>query len=202
MHIACIVCMCIHVYTCECMFVSIYMHIFQSVCAMYCMYCMYEHACGMYCMHWPRRALIPSRQARNIFQHGGNPRTPLRAPMGSSPFILTRNQGHMHWPVLAHSCALHAWGGAKQPHRAAHGPSTHKWHSTSPSWAPSNRIWVSKAWHRSRVCSQQHLKPPTRPWLFWYVCACMCMYINVFVCIYMYLKYMCSGPSHCMYVRV
>ena len=130
------------------------------------------------------------------------PADPTQGTHGQQPLHFNPQSGtHALTRFGALVRAARVGGGLSSPTALPMGP-TDKWHSTSPSWAPSNRIWVSKAWHRSRVCSQQHLKPPTRPWLFWYVCACMCMYINVFVCIYMYLKYMCPGPSHCMYVRV
>jgi len=185
------VCMCMYLYVSE---VPKSLHVCVCMCVymcMYCMYSMYVLVCCMYCMHPPRQALMPSQQALHTPGGGGNQRAPLRTAMSSSPATLSRGQGPIPRPVLAHPCALHASGGPKLPPCTAHGPSNHNGHLMTPSWAPSKLIWVGGAAHRSRVLQQQHLKTPSRHWIsglcmcmYVYVCVCMCMYvcIHVYVC--------------------
>ena len=154
---ACIACMCIHVYTC--VYMCTYVGHIQTT---YTLLCVGAHN---------RPETSPGG--------GGNQRALLRTAMGSSPATLSRDQGPIPTPVLAHPWALHASGGPKPPPCTAHGPSNYNGHSMTPFWAPSELIWVGGAAHRSRVRQQQQHKTPAWHWLSVHVCVCMCMYLYV-----------------------
>ena len=187
-------------YVHTCVHMLLHLQVLKSI--HMCMYCMYWHTCVYMCIHVyicrPHTDHIYSfmcwcpQQAWNIpGGGGGSQRAPHRTAMGSSPATLSRDQGPIPTPVLAHPCALHASGGPKLPPCTAHGPSNHNGHLMTPSWAPSKLIWVGGAAHSSRVRQQQHLQTPSRHWIsglcmcmYVYVCVCMCMYvcIHVYVC--------------------
>ena len=103
--------MCIHVYTCVYMYTYV-----DHIQTTYTLLCVGAHN---------RPETSPGG--------GCNQRAPLRTAMGSSPATLSRDQGPIPTPVLAHPCALHALGGPKLPPCTAHGPSNHNGHSMIPS---------------------------------------------------------------------
>ena len=94
----------------------------------------------------------------------------------------------LFWSTYARA---HRRGGAKQPPCCAHGPSMCRSCLSIPSWAPSELIWVGGAVKRSHMLLLLHPKTPSRHWLSG---VCMCMYVNVSVCMCKYWMYQYVWP--------